>query len=337
MEEIDIVITWVDGGDTDWLKEKAKYSNLAETTESIDPARFRDWGTLKYVLRSIEQNATWVNKIFLVTANQIPSWFKSQDKLVIVNHTDFIPSEFLPTFSSHVIECFINRIPGLSKKFIYFNDDTMVLRPSKSSDFFVNDKPCDYASLHIHAVKESLMIHQIANNDISIINEHFDINNQLKQYRFKWFNPKYGIKRLLKTFILSKSPRFPGMEQHHMPQPYLRKTFEEVWEAEPALLLKTASHKFRDRNDINQWLFRDWQLASGNFEPVSPRNRGLMIDFEKNDEIEELEKCERELQKKKYLMICINDGDSIQNHELIMSRVQGALESTFPRKAPWER
>ena len=38
----------------------------------------------------------------------------------------FTNKSHLPTFSSPAIECHIHRIPGLSKKFIYFNDDVML-------------------------------------------------------------------------------------------------------------------------------------------------------------------------------------------------------------------
>ncbi|HFI0068008.1 TPA: Stealth CR1 domain-containing protein [Streptococcus suis] len=333
---IDIVITWVDGNDSKWLQERSKYIDGNINKEGIDNARFRDWGTLKYVLRSIEKNAPWVNRIFLVTANQVPRWYKENDKLTIISHSEFIPEEYLPTFSSHVIECFLHLIPGLSEKFIYFNDDTLILRPSQPEDFFIDNLPVDYATLHLHAVKKSLMIHQIANNSISIINEYFDIKNVLKDRRYQWFNLLYGLKKNLKTLLFSFSPRFSGIEQHHMPQSYLKSTFNEVWLKESETMIETANHKFRHKNDINQWLFRNWQLASGYFYPSSPKYRGLMIDFEKNDEITELNRCLKELQSKKYLMICINDGDDIENLDFIIDKVEEGLENAFSEKASWE-
>jgi hypothetical protein len=35
-----------------------------------------------------------------------------RQKVVFVNHADFIPQQYLPTFSSLGIECFLHRIPG---------------------------------------------------------------------------------------------------------------------------------------------------------------------------------------------------------------------------------
>lgn len=334
---IDIVITWVNGNDPEWQQKKAKYQGEQRSLESAAPARYRDWGTLKYLLRSIDTNLDWVRKIFLVTDNQEPDWYRKNDKLVIVDHKSFIPEKYLPTFSSHTIENNMHRISDLSDKFIYCNDDCLFLNKSKPEDFFLNDKVRDFSSLHIHAVKKSLMIHQIANNDISLINEHFDMKDVLKRDFSKWFNPKYGIMRNLKTLFLSRSPRFPGIEQFHMPQPYLKSTFEDVWKKEFDELDETCSHKFRHKNDVNQWLFRNWQIVSGKFEPIKIKNRGLMIDFEKNDELVELDICEKALISGEYLLMCINDGDSIKNLDLILPRVQKALENRFPNKASWEK
>ena len=62
MEEeraMDFVLIWVDGGDEEWLKEKAKYSG---TPVDNAAARFRDWGLLKYWFRGVEQFAPWVTR-----------------------------------------------------------------------------------------------------------------------------------------------------------------------------------------------------------------------------------------------------------------------------------
>ncbi|HFI0430164.1 TPA: stealth family protein, partial [Streptococcus suis] len=167
MKAIDIVITWVDGNDLEWVKKKEKYKGIQKSSESAAAARFRDWGTLKYLLRSIDQNANWVRKVFLVTDNQVPNWFKENEKVKIVDHKEFIPERYLPVFSANPIENNLHRIPDLSEQFIFCNDDFFFLNKTKPEDFFLEGKPRDFASLHIHAVKKSLMIYQIANNDIA--------------------------------------------------------------------------------------------------------------------------------------------------------------------------
>ena len=71
--KIDIVITWVDGSDPAWRAEKAFYEAQAGITAGSE-SQYRDFDTLRFVLRSIDQYAPWVRKIFLVTCGQIPPW-----------------------------------------------------------------------------------------------------------------------------------------------------------------------------------------------------------------------------------------------------------------------
>ena len=123
MEKIDFVIPWVDGSDPEWLAEKRIY----KPDMPDDAVRYRDWDILRYWFRGVEKYAPWVNKIHFITWGHLPEWMNPEcKKLNIVNHRDYIPEKYLPTFSSHTIELNIHRIKGLSQQFIYFNDDTIL-------------------------------------------------------------------------------------------------------------------------------------------------------------------------------------------------------------------
>ena len=125
---IDIVIPWVDGSDPVWQADHAKYR--ASKSADNHPARYREWGLFRYWFRGIEQNAPWVRKVHLLTYGHLPAWLEpDHPKLHIVNHRDFIPEEYLPTFSSHAIELNMHRIPDLAEHFLYFNDDVFLGRP----------------------------------------------------------------------------------------------------------------------------------------------------------------------------------------------------------------
>src|SRR5690606_38982790 len=100
-------------------------------------------------LRSFEKYCPWIRTIYLVTDNQIPKWMNTsamsttgRPSIKMVNQSDIFPNKsHLPTFNSAAIEWNIHRIPGLSEKFVYFNDDFLVLKPTSVSDFFNGDKP----------------------------------------------------------------------------------------------------------------------------------------------------------------------------------------------------
>ena len=52
----------------------------------------------------------------------------------------FLNDSHLPTFSSPAIETHIHRIPGLSQKFIYLNDDVMFGKDVWPDDFYSHSK-----------------------------------------------------------------------------------------------------------------------------------------------------------------------------------------------------
>lgn len=96
---------------------------------------------MRYSLRSIEAFAPWVRHVYIVTNGQIPHWINlAHPKLTIVTHEEiFVNKSHLPTFSSPSIETHLHRIPGLSDRFIYLNDDVMFGRPIYPDDFYTQN------------------------------------------------------------------------------------------------------------------------------------------------------------------------------------------------------
>jgi len=83
----------------------------------------------------VEQFAPWVRKIHFVTCGQKPEWLNADHpKLSLVNHSDYIPQQFLPTFNSSLIEIYLHRIPDLTEHFVYFNDDFLSSTTSRRND-----------------------------------------------------------------------------------------------------------------------------------------------------------------------------------------------------------
>ncbi|MER7050082.1 stealth family protein [Streptomyces jumonjinensis] len=135
---IDVVYTWVDGQDPEWLRRRQEAQGQPYHEEAANTARFASRDELRYSLRSLRQNAPWVRKVFLVTDDQRPAWLDtSADGLTVVSHKDiFTDPRVLPTFNSHAIESQLHHIKGLSEHFLYFNDDMFLGRPVTPQDFF---------------------------------------------------------------------------------------------------------------------------------------------------------------------------------------------------------
>lgn len=267
--KIDFVMIWVDGNDPEWRQERQSYEPNLKKSDDNSTHRYRDWDNLQYWFRGVETFCPWVNKIHFVTWGHLPKWLDtSNPKLNIVKHSDFIPEKYLPTFSSHTIELNLHRIEGLAEQFVYFNDDMFVLKSVSPEFFFKNGQPCDSAVLTAHCYNMEDMYIMAPFRDIGVINNAFSMREVIKKNPFGWFNYKYGVNNLRTLFLLA-CPRFPGMLQQHLPTSFLKTTFEEVWERYESILDETCQNRFRQMTDVNQWVFKEWQLASGNFYPRS--------------------------------------------------------------------
>lgn len=333
---IDFVITWVNGEDPAWLEEKRRYSPAGKDSavRQVDTrdVRTRPWDTLRYLFRGIEKYAPWVNKVHFVTWGHLPEWLDVNcTKLNVVRHRDYIPEEYLPTFSSRTIELNFHRIEGLSETFVNFNDDTLIIDKLGPSDFFNNGLPCCSAVLTPYKVTYGDWFYAHITN-ISIINKYFDARSSVRQNLFKWINAKYGVD-VLRTILMLPYPSFFGIRNYHLPDSILKETIREIWGKEPEILNATCSHKFRVSTDPNQWLIEDWQIASGRFSPRTTRiGRSFQIE-----NINDARKAADYIRKRQGSLICVNDiVGTIDDYMSSRSCIEDALNEVLSGKSSFE-
>eukprot|EP00744_Colponema_vietnamica_P001443 GILI01002390.1.p1 GENE.GILI01002390.1~~GILI01002390.1.p1 ORF type:complete len:473 (+),score=167.25 GILI01002390.1:140-1558(+) len=223
-DPIDIVYTWVNGSDDKWLKLHNAY--LTKVKDDIDEGTrlFSDNGELRYSLRSIAHYANALNfrHIFVVTEQQVPTWLNiSNPRIKVVTHADMMDPEDVPSFSTFAIEANLDRIPGLSEHFLYFNDDFFVGQPINKDTLFdkdgkqkvfmsrkwVHTRPCS----HTHPWRCAL------------------------RYTSSLFDKKYGFR---KRFIAAHAPLL--MSRTVMRR--MRRDFKVEFK-------KTSSHRFRGLGD----------------------------------------------------------------------------------------
>ena len=337
MEDIiDFVVTWVDGNDNKWLEEKRKYEVKSENHKdelfdiwNNNEIRYRDWDNLKYWFRGVEKFAPWVNKIHFVTYGHIPDWLNTNNKKMnIVNHKDFIPEKYLPTFNSNAIELNLHRINELSDKFVYFNDDMFLINKTKKTDFFKNGLPCETAALDCVSLDWNVGHAEIRN--MQILNKYFEKRKVIKNNLKGWINLKYG-KQLIKTLVLLPWDRFTGLYESHLPCSYIKCIFDELWNKEHTVFENTCMNKFRTESDINHWLIKSWQIATANFYPRKP-NIGKMFLKEIDNEILD------SIQRQKYKIVCVNDFQCSNDDYIIKKRnLNNAFEKILPEKCSFEK
>ena len=115
---------------------------------------------------------------------------------------------------------------------------------------------------------ETDQLGHIVLNDLEIINKHFCFHTVIRKHWYKWFNFHNRLNNL-RTLALLPWNRFTGLQNPHFPNAYKKSVFQEIWEKEGSILEKTCCSRFREIHNVNQYLFRYWQLVSGTFVPVN--------------------------------------------------------------------
>ncbi len=300
--EIDIVITWVDGSNTEWIQELSKYSD-----KPLDKLRFEDTGTLKYVFRSIEKFLPWVRNVYLITPGYFPSWINSEHrKLKLISQDDLYKDKsVLPIFNSCSVEMNLHRIEGLSEQFIYFCDDMIIQKKLNKSYFFKNGKVNDYFIVR-SLFHDALFSHQM-HSQMQIINNEIRKDKSLKKQFINTLSIKYGFKNMINSFMLFffAKKEIPLLALNHHPQAHLKSNFIELEKAYPEILERTIKARFRTEYQISQTVFRFWGLIKGKFNPTY-HNDAKYIGV---NDLDTLKVQLNKLKNSNISMICLNEDD----------------------------
>ncbi|MBS9766636.1 MAG: Stealth CR1 domain-containing protein [Flavobacteriaceae bacterium] len=308
MEAVDLVYLWVDGNDPKWLEKRNSFLDKSIKKASIT-GRYENNDELKYSLRSVEKYLPWVRKIFIVTDNQIPNFINpNHPKITLINHSDIIPKEYLPTFNSVVIEYFLHNIPDLSEKFLLASDDCFVNTNLAPDFFFKEDLPI-IRMMYTPLQRIEFTIKKLLN--ININSYRLSIENA-----YKLISKKYN-----KHFTSSS---------HHNIDAYLKsdykKTATEIFKNE---LEGVCLNRFRNKSDIQRILF--------SYDALS-RKRGHLKYVNRR------ESCRIRVHRgnfNKYLtrynpkLFCLNDTDHASDEH--RKQIKPFLESLFPAKSEFEK
>ena len=290
--DVDFVYTWVNSEDSDWQKLYSQFKPL-QNNDGNSISRFYSRDELKYSLRAIELYAPWVRRIHIVSNCKPPAWLDIEDsKINWVDHSEIFPSSQLPTFSSHAIESRLHNIPGLSNYFVYSNDDFMLSRPTRKSDFFYSNGIC------------KLKLESWGN-----------VNGDVREGEPDYLNAARNCQALLeKDFNYS-----PTQLHCHAPQALRVDVLKEMAEKYTESFETTGSNRFRSTSDIavTGFLFHHYAYITG--RAVKSNIRTLLIqqnhDFSNRYKTILKERSNTAIQSR-FLSFCINDGaDSHLNEE----------------------
>ena len=328
--EIDFVITWVNMNDPAWKEVFARYSGKIDNTKNeVSEARFRDYGLLKYWFRGVEKFAPWVRYIHFVTCGQKPDWLdENHPKLRLVNHEDFIPHEYLPVFNSNLIEIYMHKIPDLSEHFVYFNDDFFIINHTPTTRFFENGLPKDIAAFRTNFGRSQFG--KMLKNNIELINKFFDKKEVLRRDHEKWFHESYGKRRRM-AYLLKHYDKFVTLRTPHNAQPFLKSTFEDVWNKCEKELIEMSKNRFRSSTDLTPELFKTWQICTSNFLPYNTYQDTKMFPL-----VLKSKQAITAVREQKYKLVCLNDNIHIRNYDKMLKELKASFENILPEKSSFE-
>ncbi len=137
--EVDIVFVWADGSDERWRAKLQRHLSAQQVPgpqSAVGPQRWRDFDELRYSVRSVFINVSFLRRIYIVTDDQRPRWLCDSEVVRIIDHREIFPDPaVLPCFSTRGIEANVHRIPDLAEHFLLMNDDFFVTAPVQIGDF----------------------------------------------------------------------------------------------------------------------------------------------------------------------------------------------------------
>jgi hypothetical protein len=330
---IDVVITWVNGNDKEFIKEVQSFGKNSYQLE-----RFYQNEELKYCLRSIEMNLTFIRKIFIVVReDQYPSFLKqSHYQIEYISHSTIIPPQFLPTFNSIAIENFIHKIPALSEHFIYFNDDMIVLQETNPATFF------DHKHYKPYQSKDLEKIQQVSPNDlywkkddkgniIAINEDIFDRNFALKQL--------VDQNNEILDIIYGKETRY---RTQHVPYACKKSYLNELDDFLKTIHLRgktmyenSGLHKFRDLKSIARFSFfkKYWDIYMNDCLEKKFSLHSIII----NDKVDKTLEIDNIGEYKSSFLVVHNEASELTDIAISNFAVMNKkLEQLFPYKSSFE-
>lgn len=310
---IDIVITYLNSNDKKWIEDYNYWKNKEikegkadkDNRQAFGVERTREWDTLRYWFRGIENNCKWVNKIFLVVQNErhVPSWInKDNPKLRIVYHDEYIPKELLPTFNAMTIANYVSNLEDLSETYIYSDDDYYFLNPIPEDMFFKEGRP-------VHP--NNKVPYEFFNNNETSDKVFYQILDSTLRFEERYMKEKvkYGF--------------------YHLPEARL-KSFEQkiIKENEKEILDSYISSKFRHNTNLCPYMFNDLLKIC---------NKAIEGDPYKNSSYCNLDSTVQFSKYEHKDIVCFNDTERLDDYGITKIKLINFLKKKFPNKCSYEK
>lgn len=206
------------------------------------------------------------------------------------------------------------------------------MKPVYMEDFFKDEKPIDMLALQpdVANVDDPTMPYIYLNNTM-LLAKYFDKRSNIKKQPWAYFHIGYPPMYFLYNVLELAFQRFTGFYTVHGPSPLKKSTYQKLWELEPELLSDVCSHPFRHREDVSQYVLREYQKLSGEFVPENVQKICGYYDAEQTND-----RLVRSILRQKKKIICINDSNHEIDFEKVKKEINQAFEQVFSEKSSFE-
>ena len=330
---IDLLWTYVNSTDPEWIKNFEKYSGITNTRKYSN--RYRENGSFLFSMRSVFKNLKFIKDYWIVLASesQIPSFINYKKnlngeyeliydknynnlndsdkiKLHFVFHKDIFPDKkVLPTFNSDAIETVLGNIKGISECFIYLNDDFFIYSPLKPG-FFIKR------------------------------------NGKINLYKINTFAPNFSGQDWDKTIILSnlllnkyfnnnKRRLYPLHNIYFMRKSILQeldKNFKPVFDS-------TRKQRLRYKYDVAIPFLHSAYAEEKGYGDYYFFNKGWNLFF-LIKRISNVESSIKSIKDNSKELKCFCMNDDVRNNERgkkVFNLLKEELKKIFPEKLPFEK
>lgn len=323
----DIVIPWVDWSSLELRKNMVENGGFAEGIVSSDSNKYQE---LKYLLRSIIKHNVQFRKIFIVHSdfNDPPPYLKTNHtSLHFVKHSQIVtdPSH-LPLIHRETININFINIPGLSRYFVYFEDDYLMMSPQLVEN-----------EIKRHFRKEIL----IFKHDLVKCLKQRNIE---KAYRL-WFNTSLNSERVVTDSSHNCCQENIGtITCEHFIRFYDCEIIKQIEERYPVQFKTTRQYHMYKLDEPNvvclNCMYVQFLINKLGYKEVYPKKELNLIYCKRKDTIEEnIQYLKKELAKDDYEMFCIQEygisDERQRQHQLFNTYLQWITEY-LPDKSDFE-
>ena len=313
-EPMDLVYTWVDDS---FLGYRELLNQYVADKRDTNPNRTRDnLDLIRFSMRSVAQNLPGIRKIFLLSCRpQVPAWLDADHPMIeVVHHDQIMDAGILPTFSSFGIVSHLHRLPGLSRRFLYFEDDMLAMSPDLLGHLQAADgRPVVNLGRHWITPRAKLNPETSSPWNLALSNIDIALSREFED----------------------------GPRRHiiHGPQLIDRDVMAEAEARYADLFAVTRANRFRSGDAIPPEVFvPHYALATGQAVRASDAAARRVEGYASIENFLPLTWWQlKRLERRKPLSITLNDSFGDRPNPRVVGLVRDHLNRWFPTPAPFER